>query len=115
MVRGTRYGGSCGRGLRRRHARELLVSQLSRRCRPRVKIKSRAGFLHKRGTVAVSRYTGSKGKRSGGAGVPVSLDDETAIAAAPENVCAAAGVAQSGQKYIVEQLWREDERVKAEG
>ena len=45
----------------------------------------------------------------------VSLDDETAIAAAPEIVCAAAGVAQSGQKYIVEQLWREDERVKAEG
>ena len=45
----------------------------------------------------------------------MSLDDETAIAAAPEIVCAAAGVAQSGQKYIVEQLWLEDERVKAEG
>ena len=58
-----------------------------------------ARFLHKRGTVAVSRYTGSKGKRSGGAGVPVSLEDGTAIAAALHVVCAAAGVAQSGQKW----------------
>ena len=34
-----------------------------------------------------------------GAGVPVSMDDGTAIAAAPEIVCPLPGVARSGQKW----------------
>ena len=34
-----------------------------------------------------------------GAGVPVPMDDGTAIAAAPETVCPLPGVARSGQKW----------------
>ena len=34
-----------------------------------------------------------------GAGVPVPMDDGTAIAAAPEKVCPLPGVARSGQKW----------------
>ena len=42
---------------------------------------------------------GSKGKRMAGAGVPVSMDDRSAIAAAPEIVCPLPGwreVAKNG-------------------
>ena len=40
-----------------------------------------------------------------GAGVPVSMDDGTGIAAAPAIVCPLPGVARSGQKWPLKGTW----------
>ena len=72
----TRYVGSCGRGLWRWHTGDSLDTALPRRCRPRVKIKSHARFLRK-GAPWVA-----EGKRTAGAGVPMSSGAGSTIAAA---------------------------------